>query len=310
MIDRAISHYRILRKLRGGAVVVISLLCLAPEAKTQEQKLDELAGETATAISGNVQAVAGTPKVLVLDFSPLHQGPGGLGSKLADQFSDSLKRQARGFVVMDRADYFARSGDKSSNVSYGDDLDAMECQAGQPGPNASAFVEGFFDLLPDDAISVWVKVLKDEKSIFAKRITLTLTPELRGLASTPVQRRNDSHEPIVWTSTDRPQSAIRHAIRLPDDSDPRFKLPTCLHCPNPSYSDAASAAKIQGTVKFDVEIDADGFPVQVMVIQGLPCGLTSKAIEAVAHWKFNPALGPDGKPLAVIVPVEVTFRLF
>jgi hypothetical protein len=56
--------------------------------------------------------------------------------------------------------------------------------------------------------------------------------------------------------------------------------------------------------------DAAGFPVQIALIQRLRCGLTSKAIDAVAQWKFSPAVGPDGKPLVVVVQVEVTFRLY
>ncbi len=38
-------------------------------------------------------------------------------------------------------------------------------------------------------------------------------------------------------------------------------------------------------------------------------GLEEKAVEAVKQWRFKPALGPSGKPVAVVVPIEVTFRL-
>jgi Gram-negative bacterial TonB protein C-terminal len=302
-------HRRILRKLRGGVVVVIVLLCSAPEVRTQQQKLDELAGETAAAVSQNVKYMVGAPKVLVLDFRPLHQEPGDLGSKLADQFSDSLKKQARGFVVVDRADYFARFRSVSSTVSY-DRLDAADCAAEQPASKAHAQVEGLFDILPGDTVSLWVTVLNDEKNIFSKRITLPLASGLDGFESKPVAKMNETPASIVLSSADHPATDMGRVVRLSLDSDPRFKGPTCLECPNPIYSDAATIAKVQGTVKLDVEIDAAGFPVQIALIQRLRCGLTSKAIDAVAQWKFSPAVGPDGKPLVVVVPVEVTFRLY
>ena len=38
--------------------------------------------------------------------------------------------------------------------------------------------------------------------------------------------------------------------------------------------------------------------------------LEEKAVEAVRGWRFKPAIGPNGKPVATLVPVEVTFRLF
>jgi len=309
MISRLIWYCRILRKLRGGVVVLIVLLCSAPEVRTQQQKLDELAGETAAAVSQNVKYMVGGAKVLVLDFSPLHQEPGDLGSKLADQFSDSLKKQARGFVVLDRADYFARFRNESS-TSYDDRRDAMDCAAEQPSAKTHAQVEGFFDVLSGDTVSLWVTVLNDGKNIFSKRITLTLIHGLDGFGSRPPAKMNDTPGSIVWSRTDHPESDMGGAVRLSYGSDPGIKGPTCLECPNPSYSDAATSARVQGTVKLGVEIDAAGLPVRIALIQRLRCGLTSKAIDAVAHWKFNPAVGPEGKPLDVVVPIEVTFRLY
>jgi protein TonB len=45
------------------------------------------------------------------------------------------------------------------------------------------------------------------------------------------------------------------------------------------------------------------------VVKGPGLGLEEKAVEAVKQWRFKPALGPSGKPVAVVVPIEVTFRL-
>jgi protein TonB len=45
------------------------------------------------------------------------------------------------------------------------------------------------------------------------------------------------------------------------------------------------------------------------VVKGPGLGLEDKAIEAVKNWRFKPALGPNGKPVATLTPIEVTFRL-
>jgi outer membrane biosynthesis protein TonB len=37
--------------------------------------------------------------------------------------------------------------------------------------------------------------------------------------------------------------------------------------------------------------------------------LAQRAVEAVQKWRFKPARDREGQPVAVIVPIEVTFRL-
>jgi TonB family protein len=38
-------------------------------------------------------------------------------------------------------------------------------------------------------------------------------------------------------------------------------------------------------------------------------GLERQAMETVENWRFTPATGPDGKRVACVVTIEVTFRL-
>ena len=85
--------------------------------------------------------------------------------------------------------------------------------------------------------------------------------------------------------------------------------PTCAYCPNPQYSEEARKAKYQGTVVLHVVITPDGRATNLEVIKGPGLGLEEKAIEAVRTWRFNPAIGPNGKPVPVAVSIEVTFRL-
>jgi TonB family protein len=76
----------------------------------------------------------------------------------------------------------------------------------------------------------------------------------------------------------------------------------------PEYSEEARKAKYQGVVVLSIEIDANGIPRNIKVVRPLGLGLDEKAIEAVQHWRFRPALR-GGKPVAVSANVEVAFRL-
>ncbi len=85
--------------------------------------------------------------------------------------------------------------------------------------------------------------------------------------------------------------------------------PSCVYCPEPQYSDAAREAKFEGAVVLQIIIQTDGHATDIKVVKSPGFGLEYKAIEAVRTWRFKPALGPNGKPVATITPVEVTFRL-
>ena len=87
-------------------------------------------------------------------------------------------------------------------------------------------------------------------------------------------------------------------------------VPVCLYCPIPQYSDEARKAKYQGTVVLQVTITTDGRAINISVVKGPGLGLEEKAIEAVKGWKFKPAVGPNGRSVPTIVPIEVTFRLY
>jgi TonB family protein len=85
--------------------------------------------------------------------------------------------------------------------------------------------------------------------------------------------------------------------------------PRAIYKPDPEYSTEARQAKYQGTVVLSLIVGADGIPRAVKVARALGMGLDEKAMEAVRQWRFEPAM-KDGKPVAVLVNVEVAFRLF
>jgi TonB family protein len=88
------------------------------------------------------------------------------------------------------------------------------------------------------------------------------------------------------------------------------RSPSCQYCPRPEYSDEARRVHYQGLVMLNVVVLADGRPGRIELVSGPGLGLDEKAIEAVRNWRFNPAVGPNGRAIAVVIPVEVQFQLF
>jgi periplasmic protein TonB len=84
--------------------------------------------------------------------------------------------------------------------------------------------------------------------------------------------------------------------------------PLLLYKEEPEYSDEARKARHEGTVWIDMDIDASGRPINMRVVRGLGLGLDEKAIAAVAHWKFRPAMAGD-RVVTVPARVQVSFHL-
>ncbi len=85
--------------------------------------------------------------------------------------------------------------------------------------------------------------------------------------------------------------------------------PRPIYDPDPDYSNEARQAKYQGTVLLSVVVGQDGRPRDIRMLRSLGMGLDEKAIEAVSEWRFEPSL-KDGRPVAVQVNIEVSFRLY
>ena len=84
--------------------------------------------------------------------------------------------------------------------------------------------------------------------------------------------------------------------------------PKAIYSPDPEYSETARQAKLQGTCVLWLVVGPDGKPRDIRVLRTLGLGLDEKAIEAVKHWRFEPAM-KDGKPVAVQINVKVNFHL-
>ena len=87
--------------------------------------------------------------------------------------------------------------------------------------------------------------------------------------------------------------------------------PVILVRVDPVYPRLAQIQRRNGSVLLRAEISADGFVRGARVLQASPPGLgfEESALDAVKLWRFRPATTQDGRPVAVLYSLQVTFLL-
>lgn len=100
-----------------------------------------------------------------------------------------------------------------------------------------------------------------------------------------------------------PSPSVGDAIRI-DGSAMDRQLITRVE---PIYPGEARSQHLQGDVRLEVRIAADGTVQKVNLVSGSP-QLAGAAIAAVKQWRYGPLIS-SGHPVAVVTIVNVTFRL-
>lgn len=88
---------------------------------------------------------------------------------------------------------------------------------------------------------------------------------------------------------------------------PGITPPHSISTPNPQYPSAERDKKRSGTVELWCVIGTDGLVRDARVVKSLSPDFDNASLETVRQWKFQPA-EKDGKPIAVQVNVETTFK--
>jgi len=79
--------------------------------------------------------------------------------------------------------------------------------------------------------------------------------------------------------------------------------------PQPQYTEEARRHQIIGTVLLRAVFHSSGQIKDVCVVEGLPYGLTRKAVQAAYKIKFEPVM-KDGYPVSVTRYIEYSFSLY
>jgi TonB family protein len=81
-------------------------------------------------------------------------------------------------------------------------------------------------------------------------------------------------------------------------------------CSNPKLTREAATSKDfrEALVHLQVLVSAQGRVEAIKVTKDPGFGLAEAAAASVRHWRFSPAKGSDGKPVASWNALEVVFR--
>jgi len=113
-----------------------------------------------------------------------------------------------------------------------------------------------------------------------------------------------SRRPRAETST--AVAADESRIFSADELEQRAVL---LSKPQPGFTEAARLNNVSGTVRLRAVLGADGDVSNITVTNGLPDGLTERAIEAARGIRFMPAW-KDGRRVSQYVTVEYKFNVY
>jgi TonB family protein len=88
-----------------------------------------------------------------------------------------------------------------------------------------------------------------------------------------------------------------------------IKPPKGKHVPDPAYPESERKSRNQGRVFLHLVVDDKGNVRMPAVYDSPGPAFANAAIEAVNKWKFEPAQ-LNGEPVAVLITVEMQFRLY
>ena len=282
------------------AVTVLSLtaLPLSPGCSAQEMPdVDKVADLIAQKLDGKKKI-----KVVVIDF-PFEDGRvTALGQKLSDQLSAALTQRMVPSNVVEPGQLSARV--RANGLSPVDLRDREIASWLGRETGAKTMVVGHLVAREGKfVLSLELDRIGDSSQLLEAKVDIPSTDETTAAAARPVDWPPPPDLAVACLTS-------RHS----SESAAVFKaagvtVPRCSYCPQPSYTDAARSAKYQGTAKFNVVVDENGRGSSISLLDPAGHGLDVEAIKMIRTWKFMPAIR-EGKPVAVCVMIEVSFKLY
>jgi TonB family protein len=240
--------------------------------------------------------------ILVVNFA----GPTGstslLGMQLADAVSAQMTAQSNGIRIADRGRLQSYLEKERIPSNLLEEDNAARWLAMENAANAA--LVGY---VKEEQTGIHLRVqLLDAHQLLKKADGKEKVGPIEDLTFANLSGDLDPSEPFSnLPKSDAEYQAMKAAASKAAAATP----PRGLRTPNPEYTNAARIAKFKGNLILAVTISADGRPLEVRVVRGLPFGLNRSSLETVRTWTFQPATS-GGAPVQTLVPVEVTFRLY
>lgn len=106
---------------------------------------------------------------------------------------------------------------------------------------------------------------------------------------------------------EKPPPRVLTATPADACADPIVK-PKPIRMPQPAYTEAARAANIEGRVRVEVSVDAEGKVTGARLLSGLGHGLDEAALASAKQASFSPATR-CGKPVSTTFVIAMRFSL-
>jgi TonB family protein len=271
------------------ALIVATLLTggVPSHAQSGTPSIDTAISSLASGIAEPLQK-ANETRVVVADLLGPEGQPHRLGKYLANRLTESLQK---GFPSLEVIDY--------SQQGAGDDRDSGNNVAGLEKTKdwarkfgANVVMTGSFAKFSQELrVSISATFCNDSRSWI---------DFIHGYV--PI---TDAIDALSQDLVPSPMRIDRAGVR---EAGVGATVPSCVYCPGPKYTPEAMAAKYEGVVVLEVVVNLEGRAEQIVIVRGRAYGLENSAVETVKEWKFRPAVGSDGNPVAVTMLIEVTFR--
>ena len=234
--------------------------------------------------------------ILVTDVITPNGSTSRLGMQLADALSAEIDAQGNGIRVVDRRQAEAYVAHEYFDSAYYADRKALNWLGKQLKANAVLFGKIEKRGQKYNLKIELMNISNDKKG----------PEEERAISIDDAKSAFSEFEPYYATSPPAP-------LRSPGSPKP-FQagvkgtgVPTCISCPGPVFPGFLRNQEIMGNVILSVIVTEEGRVSDIHVVSGRPDILTAAAMRAVSQWTFKPATH-EGKPVAVIVPIQITFR--
>jgi hypothetical protein len=258
-------------------------LCFPSRGLAQSSEIEDLGNRLADAL-----VKAGTHVVAVADLTALDGTNSGQGHYLALLLSQMIAVNKNKLAIVEDSAFSKFLSEQNLTIKELDSPEKLARLASHV--KLDAIVAGTVEETSQNYIvSVTARAVSDGSVLKKETVSLKHTELL------------DSLNSVTPGSNDNP--VLRAGVN-------GVGTPSCIHCPDPMYSNEARARKVSlATVVFSTVISAEGRIVSFLPIKVAGFGLDDEAYKTMKEWRLKPATDKDGKPVAVIVPVEVTFRL-
>jgi TonB family protein len=235
-------------------------------------------------------AKSNAKSLVVFDLKGPDGPPLAFGTWLADEISESLPKSGH-IKVIPRADLARELKDRQMSQTHLRPEDKMRISEAL---GADLFVDGTFGAIAD---YIGVTLVARNQTDFGKG-TYTIMVNGKILVNSEVQ----THLGVPLESL-RPSDGIFKSGRA------GMTVPKCDYCPIPQFSPAGIWSRKEGTVILALLISTDGRAERIKILKSVDAELDDEAIKAARTFKFEPALDPDGKPAAVMMPYSVSFHV-